>query len=128
MARRSQKIRGRSSTDLTTSLYDHVSIQIPSHTVLFTCNTYVYAMEEILPYHLEPEYSDREDLDDDHDVVDSHSSVSRPYSRSLVPRRCVDFLSRMRVISTPSGLVPPLVVSLVLFLGTKYVCCILGPL
>ena len=33
----------------------------------------------------------------------------------------------MRVISTPSGLVPPLVVSLVVFLGTKYVYCILGP-
>ena len=37
---------------------------------------------------------------------------------SLVPRRCVDFLSRMRVISqllnsTLSGLVPPPVVSLV---------------
>ena len=31
--RRSQKIRGRSSTDLATSLYDHASIQIPSHRV-----------------------------------------------------------------------------------------------
>ena len=37
-------------------------------------------------------------------------------SNSLVPRRCVDFISRMRVISTPSGLVPPLVVSLVVFI------------
>ena len=35
---------------------------------------------------------------------------------SLVPRRCVDFLSRIKVISTPSTLVPPLVVSLIVFL------------
>ena len=37
-------------------------------------------MEELLPYHFEPEYSGREELDDDHDVDvdddddDSHSS------------------------------------------------------
>ena len=32
-------------------------------------------MEEILPYHLEPEYSDREDLDDDHDVSTSTTTT-----------------------------------------------------
>ena len=38
------------------------------------------AMEELLPYQFEPEYSDREDLDNDDDDDDSHALVSRPYS------------------------------------------------
>ena len=46
-------------------------------------------MEELLPYHLEPEYSDRENLDDDHDVDvddddDSHSSSFPDLTHELV--------------------------------------------
>ena len=62
-----------------------------------------------------------ETLRERENVEHDRQASTRVDTLSHVPRRCVDFLSLMRVISTPSGLVPPLVVSLIVFLGTKYV-------